>query len=148
MRRFFIGITVFILIAVVESSGEERELDCRTIVDKVQNMEGGLPVDNYDSNGDGKIDYLEKLDEDGNKIMEIMDFNHDGMMDDFYFYTDGIITLREIDSNFDRRIDVWVYIKDGNYIEKYERDLDYNGSIDQVKNLEMKNKWYLQAFMQ
>ncbi len=133
MRRFFIGITVFILIAVVESSGEERELDCRTIVDKVQNMEGGLPVDNYDSNGDGKIDYLEKLDEDGNKIMEIMDFNHDGMMDDFYFYTDGIITLRKIDSNFDRRIDVWVYIKDGNYIEKYERDLDYNGSIDQVK---------------
>ena len=57
----------------------------------------------------------------------------DGKMDDLYFYTDGIIVRREVDSNFDLNIDIWVYIKDGNLIEKYEQDLDFNGDIDKVK---------------
>ena len=133
MRRFLFGVVLFSLLAAVEGAAEERELDAQKLVDKFHSIEEGIFVESYDSNGDGKIDFLEKSDEDGNKIMEIIDFNHDGTMDDFYYFSDGIITLRKIDSNFDKKIDVWVYIKEGKYIEKYERDLDYNGSIDQVK---------------
>jgi hypothetical protein len=54
-------------------------------------------------------------------------------MDDLYFYSKGIIVRREIDSNFDMKIDIWVYIKDGSLIEKYEQDLDFDGTIDKVK---------------
>ncbi|MCK5198831.1 MAG: hypothetical protein KAR21_10790, partial [Spirochaetales bacterium] len=57
----------------------------------------------------------------------------DGKMDDLYFYSNGIIVRREIDSNFDLKIDLWVYIKDGSFIEKYEQDLDFDGIIDKVK---------------
>jgi len=87
----------------------------------------------FDSNHDGNIDYIVKSDDAGVKVMEALDFNHDGMMDDFYFYGDGIIIRREVDSNFDMKIDLWVYIKDGSLIEKYEQDLDFDGVIDKVK---------------
>ncbi len=116
-----------------QAAADERELDVKKLVDSFNAIEEGLPNEPYDSNGDGKVDLLEKQDEDGKKIMEMIDFNHDGLMDDFYYFTDGIITLRKIDSNFDKKIDVWVYIKEGKYIEKYERDLDYDGNVDQVK---------------
>lgn len=129
----------WLLLAVMMASlgfpaaADERELDVKKLVDSFNAIEEGLPKEPYDSNGDGKVDFLEKQNEDGKKIMEMIDFNHDGIMDDFYYFTDGIITLRKIDSNFDQKIDVWVYIKEGKYIEKYERDLDYDGNVDQVK---------------
>ncbi len=131
--KHFLLVAVFLSVFTAAVSGADRVLDTRVLVDRMNAMEDGPPVDSYDSNGDGKVDYLEKLDEDGRKVVEVLDFNHDGFMDDFYYFTDGIITLREIDSNFDNKIDIWVYIKEGKYIEKYERDLDFNGSIDQVK---------------
>jgi hypothetical protein len=90
-------------------------------------------LEKFDSNNDGEVDYLIRTGRDGAKIMESIDFNHDGNMDDLYFYTDGIIIRREVDSNFDMNIDIWVYIKDGNLIEKYEQDLDFDGNIDKVK---------------
>lgn len=132
MKRYILVILI-VIISVAVSAGEERELDTKKLVDRMHAIKEGMPVETYDSNGDGKIDFLEKMDEDGNKIVEILDFNHDGSMDDFYYYTDGIISLREVDSNFDNKIDVWVYIKEGHYITKYERDLDFNGTVDQVK---------------
>ena len=115
------------------AAADGREVDVKKLVDSFNAIEEGTPSEPYDSNGDGKADLREKQDEDGNKIMEMIDFNHDGVMDDFYYFTDGIITLRKIDSNFDQKIDVWVYIKEGKYIEKYERDMDYDGNVDQVK---------------
>lgn len=90
-------------------------------------------IEEYDSNNDGRVDYLVRTNSDGDKVLELMDFNHDGKMDDLYFYSDGIIVRREVDSNFDLNIDIWVYIKDGTLIEKYEQDLDFNGDIDKVK---------------
>lgn len=90
-------------------------------------------LEEYDSNKDGNIDYSIKFNLDGDKIMESIDFNHDGQMDDLYFYSNGIIVRREVDSNFDSKIDIWVYIKDGSLIEKYEQDLDFNGDIDKTK---------------
>ena len=97
-----------------------------------KNMEGTL-IEEYDSNNDGNIDYFIRTNSDGDKVLELMDFNHDGEMDDLYFYSDGIIVRREVDSNFDMKIDIWVYIKDGTMIEKYEQDIDFNGDIDKVK---------------
>lgn len=131
---------LFFIIPVSMSFGETRILDCNILVKQMKKMGEDIPVESYDSNGDGKIDFMEKVDKDGNKIMEMIDFNHDGYMDDFYYYTKGIITLREIDSNYDKNIDILVYIKDGRYITKYERDLDFNGTIDQIKNFGEKNK--------
>ena len=90
-------------------------------------------IEEFDSNTDGSADYLVRTNMDGTKVLESIDFNHDGKMDDLYFYLKGIIVRREIDSNFDMKIDVWVYIKDGSFIEKYEQDLDFDGIIDKVK---------------
>ncbi|MCD6397576.1 MAG: hypothetical protein J7L71_08545 [Spirochaetaceae bacterium] len=87
----------------------------------------------YDSNHDGNVDYIVRSDDTGTKVMEALDYNHDGIMDDLYFYADGIIIRREVDSNFDMNIDLWVYIKNGSLIEKYEQDLDFDGIIDKVK---------------
>ena len=131
-KKYVIGAVYFLVVLSVVFC-EERVFDCNKLVVQMKALEEGPPVDTYDSNGDGKVDFMEKLDKDGNKIMEIFDFNHDGAMDDFYFFTDGVISKREIDSNFDKKVDIWVYIKDGHYITKYERDLDYNGTVDQVK---------------
>ncbi len=133
MRKRYTFLVFFFFSFLSLGFSETRVLDCDKIVKQMESMKEGLPVDTFDSNGDGKVDFMEKKDKDGKKIMEIFDFNHDGFMDDFYFYTNGIITLREVDSNFDRKVDIWVYIKDGHYITKYERDLDYDGTIDQVK---------------
>jgi hypothetical protein len=87
-----------------------------------------------DRDNDGAVDYLLQLDEEGNKVYEELDFNYDGTMDDFYFYSDGILARREIDTNYDGEVDVWVYLHEGVYIERYERDLDFDGTIDQVKD--------------
>ncbi|RKX88529.1 MAG: hypothetical protein DRP58_00220 [Spirochaetes bacterium] len=111
----------------------ERNIKVIDIIsDLADNMEDTF-VEEYDSNNDGSVDYLVRTNLDGDKVLELMDFNHDGTMDDFYFYTEGIIVRREVDSNFDFSIDIWVYIKDGSLIEKYEQDMDFNGDIDKVK---------------
>jgi hypothetical protein len=87
-----------------------------------------------DRDNDGAVDYLLQLDGEGNKLYEELDFNYDGTMDDFYFYSDGILARREIDTNYDGEVDVWVYLHEGVYIERYERDFDFDGTIDQVKD--------------
>lgn len=86
-----------------------------------------------DNNYDGTVDYLIEIDKKGNKIYEEFDFNFDGEMDDFYFYTKGVLQRQEIDSNFDGNIDVWTYLDKGVYILKIERDTDYDGKIDFTK---------------
>ena len=103
-------------------------------VDKVMNSVNVKTYEEkYDSNHDGNVDYIVKSDDTGAKVIEALDYNHDGEMDDLYFYADGIIIRREVDSNFDMNIDLWVYIKNGSLIEKYEQDLNFDGIIDKVK---------------
>ena len=55
------------------------------------------------------------------------------MMDDYYFYDDGRLIREEIDTNFDEKVDVWVYLFEGIYIEKIEQDSDFDGQIDLVQ---------------
>ena len=86
-----------------------------------------------DRNGDGDVDHAVSFDDEGYKLYEVMDFDNDGIMDDFYFYQRGVLVRQEIDQNGDQRIDLWVYITEGVYIEGYERDSDYDGRIDVVR---------------
>ena len=111
----------------------EHIVDISKIISMAEQNSEDTFVEEFDSNTDGNIDHLVRINTYGAKVMESIDFNFDGEMDDLYFYSEGIIVRREIDSNFDSKIDVWVYIKDGSFIEKYEQDLDFDGLIDKVK---------------
>jgi hypothetical protein len=92
----------------------------------------------FDRNKDGKIDHVMILDEKGKKLYEELDYNFDGRMDDLCFYTNGVLQKEMIDTNFDGRIDLWVYLKNGVYVDKYERDTDYDGVVDKVKQFGQK----------
>ncbi|MGI9256791.1 MAG: hypothetical protein ACR2PY_07650 [Salinispira sp.] len=86
-----------------------------------------------DLNADGNIDHVVMFDDQGNKSFEILDFDKDGSMDDFYFYRGGVLIRQEIDRNSDHQVDIWIYIVDGIYIEGYEMDNDFDGRIDLIK---------------
>ena len=95
--------------------------------------EGRIEKVSMDRNFDTFVDYNVEYDLQHRKIYEELDFNHDGEMDDFYFFEEGKLIRQEIDSNFDGKIDVWVYL-DGLYIHKYEMDSDFDGTIDVTKD--------------
>jgi hypothetical protein len=96
---------------------------------------GRIEKVSMDRNFDTVIDYNVEYDLGHQKLYEEMDFNHDGQMDDFYYFEAGKLIRQEIDSNFDGAVDVWVYL-DGIYILRYEMDSDYDGNIDLVKDYE------------
>lgn len=92
----------------------------------------------FDRNKDGKIDHIMILDEKGKKLYEELDYNFDGRMDDLCFYTNGVLQSEWIDTNFDGKIDLWVYLKNGIYVERYEKDTDYDGVADIVRQFGQK----------
>ncbi len=100
----------------------------------------------------------------GQKIKEAIDSNKDGIMDDFYYFNGELLEKEEIDSNFDKKPDLWVIFKynpdnslyeciikkDNNYdgkpdewhytdkkrrVIKVEKDTDFDGKVDSVKDL-------------
>lgn len=83
-----------------------------------------------DRNEDGVVDYAVMVNERGYKVREAMDYNYDGWMDDFYFYSNDVLQREEIDSNFDQKIDIWIHLRRGVYITMWERDTDFDGVID------------------
>jgi hypothetical protein len=86
-----------------------------------------------DSDGDGRPDYRLVYDAAGFLEREELDFNLDGKMDDVRFYRTGLPVREEIDSDFDGRTDIWVHIRDGSLVERWERDTDGDGVADVVK---------------
>jgi hypothetical protein len=92
-----------------------------------------------DKNADGTTDYVVYFNEDGLKAREAVDYNKDGLMDDFYYYENEVLVREEVDTNYDQAIDLWVYLHRGVYIERYERDTDYDGKPDVVKNFRDKD---------
>ncbi len=84
-----------------------------------------------DRNADGSIDYAVTVDDRGYKLREAMDFDHDGFMDNFYFYSNNVLQRQEIDTNADQQIDVWIYLRRGVYITMWERDRTHDGVIDE-----------------
>jgi hypothetical protein len=132
---FFLGGTVMQTYAE-NSAGKEQERSAvpetsvETLLEEFYALkEAGEPRE-FDTNEDGSNDYLARLNAEGKKMMEVMDFNHDGAVDDFYFYDNGILRKRAVDSNFDQMIDLWVYISGGVYISRYLQDTDYDGSFE------------------
>lgn len=97
--------------------------------------EDGTFVVLVDSDFDGNADHEVRYDEQNRKVSEKLDFDHDGLMDDFYFYEEGRLVRQEIDTNFDGAIDVWVRL-DGLYVLGYERDKDFDGTVDVVKHFD------------
>lgn len=100
-----------------------------------------FPVSEYaeswilgDSNGDGQIDRAVFVDDDLQPLRQAIDFNRDGLMDDFYFYRAGVLVRQQVDSNFDGEIDLWVYIEDGIYITRYDQDTDFDGVVDHSRS--------------
>ena len=87
-----------------------------------------------DRNFDGDADYAMVYDENGTREYEELDYNYDGMMDDFYYYSSGVLQRRELDTNYDEIVDLWVFLDEGVYIKKILRDLDYDGEADMIKN--------------
>ena len=86
-----------------------------------------------DTRNDGRTDYALKRDDRGRKRFEAVDFNGDGLMDDFYLYSGGVLVRQELDTNFDGAIDLWIHMHDGARVAGYERDTNYDGTVDLVK---------------
>jgi hypothetical protein len=97
--------------------------------------DGRIEKISMDRNFDSVVDYNVEYNLNHQKVYEELDFNHDGVMDDFYYFEDGKLVRQEIDSNFDGLVDVWVYL-DGLYILKYEMDSDFDGTVDVIKDYE------------
>ncbi len=53
-------------------------------------------------------------------------------MDTFYYYTGGVLQRVEIDSHFNGKVDIWITILDGTYIQKWEQDTTGDGKPDVV----------------
>src|SRR6056297_1835578 len=131
------GILFLLIVSVVTLAAEEeetRDLSIEVLLDKFQELEDAEPAIELDSNQNGRIDYLIKTGQEGNKKMEVLDFDHDGAMDDFYMYDHGVLVQRAIDSNADGKVDIWVYLEEGVYIARYEEDTNFDGTMDRVKN--------------
>ena len=85
------------------------------------------------STGSGTPDYRVYFDSRGRPAREELDFLHRGKMDTFYYYKNGVLDRVEIDSKGDGKIDIWVYLLDGQYVQRYERDTTGSGKPDVVK---------------
>jgi hypothetical protein len=89
-----------------------------------------------DRNSDGVVDYRVTYDARGKVLREELDFNYDGKMDTFYQHKDGILQRVDVDSDYTGAIDIWVYLRDGTYVTRYERDTDGDGKPDSVRSFE------------
>ena len=87
-----------------------------------------------DRDSNGTVDYAIQLDDLGYRVLEAMDFNYDGVMDDFYFYSNDVLQRQEVDSNFDQSVDIWIFMWRGVYIRRWERDSDHDGLVDVVQD--------------
>lgn len=134
-KRFQVGLLIVLSISVLGAQSAER-----VVGDGDEAFEKIFPVEEYDSswivgdtNNDERSDYALKLNDRGQKRLEAVDFNFDGLMDDFYQYRNGVLHREELDTNFDGVVDLWIFMHDGVRVAGYERDTDFDGVVDIVK---------------
>jgi hypothetical protein len=118
----------------------QPETSTENLLNRFYELEDATEPLEVDTNDDGSKDYYARTNEAGEKMMEVLDFNHDGKVDDFYFYRRGVLQKRAVDSNYDEKIDLWVYIAGGVYISEYLRDGDYDGTFETKKSFEAEEK--------
>jgi hypothetical protein len=135
MKVLFILVLALCVASILSASpGQAVDSNSDGRVDQwFEITEGRVEKISMDRNYDTFVDYNVEYDLQYRKLYEELDFNHDGEMDDFYYFEEGKLIRQEIDSNFDGEIDVWVYL-DGLYIRKYEMDSDFDGKIDVTKD--------------
>lgn len=135
LHRILQTLVLFTVILTIAGAQSEERID-----EMDEEFEPIFSVDDYDdswitgdTSSDGSVDYALQLDEDNEKRFEAMDFNRDGLMDDFYIYQGGVLHMELLDTNFDGEIDLWIYMYDGVRVRGYERDTNFDGNIDLVK---------------
>ena len=131
MKRTFA--VLFILLASSALFAQSNDMPDSRTREAWQHIDPAEYSDDWlmlDRNEDGTPDYAVRINDRGQKLLEAMDFNYDGFMDDFYVYANDVLQREEIDSNYDGQIDIWIYLRRGVYIRMWERDTDYDGIID------------------
>jgi hypothetical protein len=98
----------------------------------------GVPSYEADRDKDGNVDHRIFNDNKGRRVYEEMDYNYDGMMDDFYYYKEGQLDREEIDSDFNGKVDSWIYLYQGKYIKRIEQDKDGDGKPDAITDYDKK----------
>lgn len=136
MKKYLVGICIC-LVTVLLFGQPEYSSDSNLDGKKdywVEHDDTDVKIIKTDTDYDGKIDYITKFNKNDKKIYEELDSNSDGVMDNFYYYSKGKLVSQEVDSNFDGKIDIWVYLEEGVYITGYERDIDFDGEPDVIKD--------------
>ena len=139
MLRKKIGTLVFVLITSTIYADYSLDSNSDGILDIwVEELPKGGIIISTDTNFDGNIDSILELDESNISIHEETDYNLDGIMDNDYYYDNGFVVRQEVDSNYDGIVDIWIYIcNNGTTIYRYEKDSDFDGTVDKVKEFEV-----------
>ena len=65
------------------------------------------------------------------KKMEVMDLDYDGIIDDFIFFDkQGEVSYQIIDHNRDGKADLWIQVKKGKFVQRFQRDKNGDGLVD------------------
>ncbi len=94
--------------------------------------EYSLPWIVADRNLDGKSDFA-TLVYPGSyvKKMEVLDLDYDGIIDDYTFYDEeGKVSFQIIDHNKDGNADLWIQVKQGKFVQRFQRDKNGDGVVD------------------
>lgn len=97
-------------------------------------MKSSVPRVEMDLNEDGKVDFARVYNARGLLDHDEYDYNLDGKMDDFLYYENALPVREEIDSDYNGKVDIWVYLLEGKYIKRWERDLDGDGKFDKAQD--------------
>jgi hypothetical protein len=114
----------------------------------------GSGAQKIDANGDGRPDIVHVMDK-GREVCRIVDLNLDGQIDTFIYYDtagrerrreadfdrdgrpdeiahfqDGMLVLKERETNYDDKLDTWDHYEGGRLVKR-ERDSDGDGLVDQ-----------------
>lgn len=98
------------------------------------------------TDGTQKEDYRSQCEVKGDRIEKVYDLNRDKATDVREVYEKGVLVCREIDLNFDGRMDLFRYYDSKGIPKQEEIDLDKDGRIDIVTYFDNSGKEIRQEF--
>lgn len=146
MRLLVAALSVALFASCGSSSEAQREGGPEMSALGTEEGEGGTVVEKYDLNGDQRPDlwkvyHIGPSPDDPDKtvrtlVRKEMDLNFDGKLDIRQFLDEnGVVYREEMDLDFDGHIDAVAYYKDGQLIKR-ELDLTFDGRPDIFKYYE------------